>query len=90
MVSIEDVIARRQSHWLPVFIFVTRHRLSYVKYPPLQAPESYNLTGIMDQMKKAQSVSHAGEGPEANVITKRANTGSSANNCRPIPAHCEP
>ncbi len=33
---------------------------SYVKFPPLQAPESYNLSGIIDQMKRAQSMSHAG------------------------------
>ena len=26
---------------------------SYVKYPPLQAPETYNLTGILEQVKKA-------------------------------------
>ncbi len=27
--------------------------LSYQKFPPLQAPETYNLTGILDAMKKA-------------------------------------
>ena len=26
---------------------------SYAKFPPLQAPETYNLTGILDAMKKA-------------------------------------
>ena len=26
--------------------------MSYQTYPPLQAPETYNLTGILDQMKK--------------------------------------
>jgi hypothetical protein len=26
---------------------------SYKKFPPLQAPETYNLTGILDAMKKA-------------------------------------
>ena len=26
---------------------------SYETYPPLQAPESYNLSGIMEQVKKA-------------------------------------
>jgi arylsulfatase len=26
---------------------------SYVKYPPLQAPETYNLTGILERVKKA-------------------------------------
>ena len=27
--------------------------MTYQKYPPLQAPETYNLSGILDQMKKA-------------------------------------
>jgi hypothetical protein len=31
---------------------------SYEKFPPLQAPETYNLTGILDQMKKG---GHASE-----------------------------
>ena len=26
--------------------------MSYKTYPPLQAPETYNLTGILDEMKK--------------------------------------
>ncbi len=30
-----------------------RELASYKTYPPLQAPETYNLTGILDQMKKA-------------------------------------
>jgi arylsulfatase len=29
--------------------------LSYEKYPPLQAPETYNLSGILDQVKKANA-----------------------------------
>src|SRR5262247_4099201 len=29
------------------------HLSSYEKFPPLQAPESYNLTGILEQVKKA-------------------------------------
>ena len=29
------------------------HLMSYAKYPPLQAPETYNLSGILEQMKKA-------------------------------------
>src|SRR5262247_2154283 len=29
------------------------HLLTYEKYPPLQAPETYNLTGILEQVKKA-------------------------------------
>ena len=36
------------------------HLLSYEKFPPLQAPESYNLSGILDMVKKANS-SHAGD-----------------------------
>jgi arylsulfatase len=36
------------------------HLLSYEKFPPLQAPESYNLSGILDMVKKSNS-SHAGE-----------------------------
>jgi len=32
----------------------TRKELeSYKQFPPLQAPETYNLTGILDAMKKA-------------------------------------
>ena len=37
------------------------HLESYVKFPPPEAPESYNLSGIIDRMKGAQSMSHAGE-----------------------------
>jgi arylsulfatase A-like enzyme len=29
------------------------HLMSYAKYPPLQAPETYNLSGVLEQMKKA-------------------------------------
>jgi arylsulfatase A-like enzyme len=36
------------------------HLLSYEKFPPLQAPESYNLSGILDQVKKANA-SHAND-----------------------------
>jgi arylsulfatase A-like enzyme len=32
-----------------------KHLESYVKYPPLQAPESYNLSGILAELKKGQS-----------------------------------
>jgi len=28
---------------------------SYVKFPPLQAPETYNLSGIIDEVKKSQA-----------------------------------
>ena len=36
------------------------HLSTYEKFPPLQAPESYNLSQVMDQVKAAKS-SHAGE-----------------------------
>jgi len=36
------------------------HLLSYEKYPPLQAPETYNLTGILEQVKKSNA-SHASD-----------------------------
>jgi arylsulfatase A-like enzyme len=38
----------------------TEHLLSYEKYPPLQAPESYNLSGILAEVKKA-GMSHSGD-----------------------------
>ena len=28
---------------------------SYQKFPPLQAPESYNLSQVLDEVKKANS-----------------------------------
>ena len=31
--------------------------MSYEKFPPLQAPESYNLSGILDTVKKASNES---------------------------------
>ena len=36
------------------------HLLSYEKYPPLQAPESYNLSGILTEVKKA-GMNHSGD-----------------------------
>jgi len=33
------------------------HLEIYKEFPPLQAPETYNLTGILDQMKKASHAS---------------------------------
>jgi arylsulfatase len=33
----------------------TEHLLSYEKYPPLQAPETYNLSGILEMVKKSHS-----------------------------------
>ena len=38
----------------------TEHLVSYEKYPPLQAPESYNLTGILAEVKKA-GMNHSGD-----------------------------
>jgi arylsulfatase len=35
--------------------------MSYEKFPPLQAPESYNLSGILKQVQAHKSGSHAGE-----------------------------
>ena len=37
-----------------------KQRLSYRPFPPLQAPETYNLTGILEQVNKA-GMSHAGD-----------------------------
>jgi arylsulfatase len=36
------------------------HLMSYEKYPPLQAPESYNLSGILEQVRKA-NMSHGSD-----------------------------
>jgi arylsulfatase len=35
--------------------------MSYEKFPPLQAPESYNLSGILKQVQAHKTGSHAGE-----------------------------
>ena len=34
-----------------------KHLESYREFPPLQAPATYNLTGILDQMKKGSHAS---------------------------------
>jgi len=34
---------------------------TYQQFPPMQDPASYNLTQVMDQLKKAHVASHAGE-----------------------------
>jgi arylsulfatase len=34
---------------------------SYVKYPPMQDPASYNLEQVVEQVKKMDTASHAGE-----------------------------
>jgi len=36
------------------------HLMSYEKFPPLQAPETYNLSGILDTVKKA-AANHQGD-----------------------------
>jgi arylsulfatase len=38
-----------------------KHLESYIAYPPLQEAASYNLSQVIEQVKKAQAVSHAGE-----------------------------
>ena len=43
-----------QSLWL-------RELESYVEFPPMQDPASYNLAQVMDQVKKMQTASHAGQ-----------------------------
>jgi arylsulfatase len=35
-----------------------QHLMTYQQFPPLQAPETYNLTGILNELKKA---SHGSE-----------------------------
>ena len=42
-------------------LFWLRELESYITYPPLQAAASYNLSQVIEQVKKAQSISHAGE-----------------------------
>ncbi len=34
---------------------------SYVAYPPMQDPESYNLTQVLQQIKEQRAISHAGD-----------------------------
>ncbi len=38
-----------------------QHLELYEKFPPLQAPELYNLSQIVAQVKAATTISHAGE-----------------------------
>jgi arylsulfatase len=38
-----------------------KHLESYITYPPLQAPATYNLNEVIAEVKKAQTASHAGE-----------------------------
>ncbi len=39
----------------------TKELESYKEFPPLQAPESYNLDGIIEEMKNSKASSHAGQ-----------------------------
>ena len=34
---------------------------SYVKFPPMQAPSSYNLNEVMQEVRNAKHISPAGE-----------------------------
>jgi arylsulfatase A-like enzyme len=38
-----------------------RHLESYIPFPPLQMAATYNLSQVIEQVKQAQSASHAGE-----------------------------
>ncbi len=38
-----------------------KHLESYIQFPPLQEAASYNLSQVIEQVKKAQTISHAGE-----------------------------
>ncbi len=35
--------------------------MTYQQFPPLQAPESYNLSQILEQVRAARAISHAGD-----------------------------
>jgi hypothetical protein len=39
----------------------TKELMSYKVFPPLQAPETYNLDGILAEMKNSKTISHVGE-----------------------------
>jgi arylsulfatase A-like enzyme len=39
----------------------TKELMSYKTFPPLQAPETYNLDGIIAEMKASNTASHTGE-----------------------------
>ena len=43
------------------------HLPSYEKFPPLQAPESYNLSGILEQVKKANASARERLATDANA-----------------------
>ena len=34
---------------------------TYIPFPPLQSPESYNLSQVLQQVKQARHISHAGD-----------------------------
>jgi hypothetical protein len=43
-----NILPLGQQLWL-------EHLLTYEKFPPLQAPETYNLTQVLEQVKKANT-----------------------------------
>jgi hypothetical protein len=34
---------------------------TYIAFPPLQSPESYNLTQVMEEVKQNRAVGHASD-----------------------------
>ncbi len=34
---------------------------TYKEFPPLQSPESYNLSQVMEQLKQSRATSHGGD-----------------------------
>jgi arylsulfatase len=49
-----NILPLGQSLWL-------RELETYIDYPPMQSPESYNLDQVIQQIKDMKTVSHAGE-----------------------------
>jgi len=48
--------------WLPIGQALWLRELqTYVDFPPMQNPASYNLEQVMQQVREMKSVSHAGE-----------------------------
>jgi hypothetical protein len=35
--------------------------MSYIPFPPLQAPETFNLVQVLADVRKARNISHAGD-----------------------------
>jgi hypothetical protein len=34
---------------------------TYIQFPPLQSPESYNLTQVLEQVKQSRATGHASD-----------------------------